>query len=392
MTSWLIFCAWLLLLLCPLPVSASRPRLVRVAHGDPARIVQFADLHLSGGAGDEDALALMRAVLGKEKPDLVVFTGDQVAGGACPSIERRLQLWERALAPAAELRLPFATVFGNHDDLPYRLHRLRQRRLAFCVLMGAFAAYAALFGLAGLRRTVVYCAALVASLALSLLLASLGGSPDDELGLFVSVSGGSSQRTTVRRLLAGYERQIFPTLSCTGVGPERLHGVSNYRVELRTWASSTPLYFLDSGGGLLEEAICTEQLDWLREEAADGPGLAFMHLPPVVVARETEPDGSLRECAPPSRSRTVSSSERCGPGGFGQLLAALDSVRVGALFVGHDHSRSGCCRMPGPSLRLVCHGAQSGITNGRGSVRGARIIDVRNGTVEATRIVRWDAV
>jgi 3',5'-cyclic AMP phosphodiesterase CpdA len=80
------------------------------------RLVQFADLHLG-----EDAAKVMRSVLSREKPDFIVFTGDQVSGYEVLSFEERSLLWQRALSVAAEFEIPFTTLFGNHDDQLYHL-------------------------------------------------------------------------------------------------------------------------------------------------------------------------------------------------------------------------------------------------------------------------------
>jgi hypothetical protein len=78
-------------------------------------IVQFTDLHI-GGDRDNEAdlrtLALVRAVLAAEKPDLIVYTGDLISsyGVSDPSASFR-----RAIAPAVESSIPWTHVFGNHD-------------------------------------------------------------------------------------------------------------------------------------------------------------------------------------------------------------------------------------------------------------------------------------
>lgn len=78
-------------------------------------IVQFTDLHI-GGDRDNEAdlrtLALVRAVLAAENPDLIVYTGDLISsyGVSDPSASFR-----RAIAPAVESGLPWTHVFGNHD-------------------------------------------------------------------------------------------------------------------------------------------------------------------------------------------------------------------------------------------------------------------------------------
>jgi hypothetical protein len=77
-------------------------------------IIQFADTHFKNGeVADEQTAALMAAVLDAEQPDLVVFTGDMIDGR--PSRDP-LAAVQRAIAPVAARGLPWAAVFGNHDD------------------------------------------------------------------------------------------------------------------------------------------------------------------------------------------------------------------------------------------------------------------------------------
>jgi hypothetical protein len=77
-------------------------------------IVQFTDLHVQNGE-PEDLLteALMAEVLDAEQPDLVVLTGDVIAGAKCTDPAAS---WQRAVAPVVEHAVPWAAVFGNHDD------------------------------------------------------------------------------------------------------------------------------------------------------------------------------------------------------------------------------------------------------------------------------------
>ncbi|KAI0259375.1 Metallo-dependent phosphatase-like protein [Gloeopeniophorella convolvens] len=91
------------------------------------KILQIADLHFSVGAGPcrdpsspceggayASTESLVQRVLDAERPDLVVFTGDQLNGQGTT--------WDAAsvlakfAAPVIARRIPWAAVFGNHDD------------------------------------------------------------------------------------------------------------------------------------------------------------------------------------------------------------------------------------------------------------------------------------
>ena len=77
-------------------------------------IVQFTDLHWQNGdPADRRTAALMAQTLDGERPDLVVLTGDVIDGANCHD---PAAAWRNAVAPIVERALPWAAVFGNHDD------------------------------------------------------------------------------------------------------------------------------------------------------------------------------------------------------------------------------------------------------------------------------------
>lgn len=85
------------------------------------KIAQFTDLHLCLGKSEHcDAqfvktMARLSRIANQEKPDLLMFTGDQVTGG-----EAR-RSWDSLLDSLDKFQIPFCIVFGNHD--PERLPR-----------------------------------------------------------------------------------------------------------------------------------------------------------------------------------------------------------------------------------------------------------------------------
>lgn len=89
--------------------------------------MQVADLHFSVNQGvcreatidpctasDNMTLSLLATVLDEEKPDLVVFTGDQLNGqGTSWDAKSVLAKFARAVT---DRKIPWAAIFGNHDD------------------------------------------------------------------------------------------------------------------------------------------------------------------------------------------------------------------------------------------------------------------------------------
>lgn len=87
--------------------------------GGRFRIMQIADIQDTQHTSP-DTLAFIAAALDAEKPDLVVFSGDQVkgyglslkGGNRAFKIERTIR---NILSPVAARNIPFTFVFGNHD-------------------------------------------------------------------------------------------------------------------------------------------------------------------------------------------------------------------------------------------------------------------------------------
>ncbi|EIN09401.1 Metallo-dependent phosphatase [Punctularia strigosozonata HHB-11173 SS5] len=107
------------------PVPKALP--LHFSHDGRFKILQVADLHFSVARGkcrDTDLVpcsnsdnltsTLIDHVLDAEKPDLVVFTGDQLNGQGT-SWDSRSVLAKFAKAVIAR-KIPWAAVFGNHDD------------------------------------------------------------------------------------------------------------------------------------------------------------------------------------------------------------------------------------------------------------------------------------
>ncbi|KAK7178614.1 phosphatase dcr2 [Paraphaeosphaeria sporulosa] len=109
--------------------SEDRPTL-RVGADNKFKIVQISDTHMVTGVGvctdaidadgrdmsareaDPLTIAFIEKILDVEKPDLAVFTGDQLHHDI-PDSQSALF---KVVAPVIERSIPFAAVFGNHDS------------------------------------------------------------------------------------------------------------------------------------------------------------------------------------------------------------------------------------------------------------------------------------
>ena len=83
------------------------------------KIMQIADIQENYQL-NPDTIKLISLALDKEKPDLVVLTGDQIQGySGCYLKDAEMKVMhviDEFIAPIKERNIPFAVTFGNHDD------------------------------------------------------------------------------------------------------------------------------------------------------------------------------------------------------------------------------------------------------------------------------------
>jgi hypothetical protein len=77
------------------------------------KIVQFTDIH--EGPNKDKSIELMNKVLEYEKPNMVVLSGDNIDGKCTTSDEVRKAV-NHIAEPMENRNIPWAIVFGNHDD------------------------------------------------------------------------------------------------------------------------------------------------------------------------------------------------------------------------------------------------------------------------------------
>lgn len=77
-------------------------------------IVQFTDVHWQNGEPEDlKSQELMKRVLEAERPDLVVFTGDQIRGEYC---QDPFESMRQSVVAVNQSGAPWVVLFGNHDD------------------------------------------------------------------------------------------------------------------------------------------------------------------------------------------------------------------------------------------------------------------------------------
>lgn len=106
------------------------PPVPRIRKDGKFKILQAADLHLATGHGkcrdavpdsykggpclaDPRTMDFVERILIDEKPDLIILSGDQVNGDTSPDAQSAIYKYS---ALFAKHRIPYAGIFGNHDD------------------------------------------------------------------------------------------------------------------------------------------------------------------------------------------------------------------------------------------------------------------------------------
>ncbi|CAN6444150.1 unnamed protein product [Victoria cruziana] len=315
---------------------------LRFAKSSTFKIALFADLHFGENAWtdwgpfqDTNSQAVMSAVLDREKPDFVIYLGDVITANNLP-IQNASQYWDQAIAPTRERGIPWASVFGNHDDMP-------------------FVWPSEWFSSEGLPE--IRC------------------SP-----LNTSLNYGSTcyfEGTTRKKLL---EKDMQNDLSITLEGPSFLWpGVSNYVLQISSSKDEEEpvayLYFLDSGGGSYPEVISAAQSRWFQQESerlnpdVRVPEIIFWHIPSIAFKSVAPWFGIHKPCVGSINKEKVAAQE--AEWGMMDVLTARKSAQ--GVFVGHNHGLDWCC--PYKSLWL-CFARHTGYGGYGNWARGARILEL----------------
>uniref|UniRef100_A0ACD5XFW9 Uncharacterized protein n=1 Tax=Avena sativa TaxID=4498 RepID=A0ACD5XFW9_AVESA len=334
------------------------PAPLRFAQDGRFKLALFADLHYGesawtdwGPAQDDGSGRVMAAVLDAEKPDLVVYLGDLVTANNLP-IPNATLYWDRVLSPTRRRGIPWATIFGNHDDMSFEWPP-------------------EWFSPAGIPP--VHC-------------------PPSS----TPASRCSFRGTPRMELITAEINRDSAGLSHSSVGPKELWpGVSNYVLQVlsreKVQDPALIMYFLDSGGGSYPEVISGAQVRWFQSQSQflnpDGriPELIFWHIPSTAYAKVApKPKSKIRRpCVGSLNLEDVAPQE--AEWGMMDALAKRPSVK--AIFVGHNHGLDWCC--PYDKLWL-CYARHTGYGGYGDWPRGARIVEMSENPFSVKSWIRME--
>jgi len=291
--------------------------------------------------------------------DFVVYLGDLVTANNLP-IPNASLYWDRAISASRSRGVPWATVFGNHDDMPFEWPP----------------EWFSPDGVPPLR-----CPA-----------SPPPSTPDS----------GCSFRGTPRTDLMAAETGANRWLSYSSSGPRELWpGVSNYVLQVLSRRRRTRggddhdpallMYFLDSGGGSYTEVVSSAQVKWFHSQSQflnpNGriPELIFWHIPSTAYVKVgPKAKSEIRKpCVGSINKEEV--APQAAEWGIMDALAKRPSVK--AVFVGHNHGLDWCC--PYQELWL-CFARHTGYGGYGGWPKGARIIEVTEDPFSAVSWIRME--
>nr|GMD84485.1 probable inactive purple acid phosphatase 16 [Ipomoea batatas] len=324
---------------------------LQIQPGSPFKMALFADLHFGedawtdwGPRQDINSVKVMSTVLDQELPDFVVYLGDVITANNIP-IKNASLYWDQAISPTRARGIPWASVFGNHDDMPFEWPM-------------------EWFSTSGVPP----------------LLCPQNNNNVSYPGWLLATSEGEycSFRGTTRLELMKNEVE-HNTLSYSTSGPKDLWpSVSNYVLKLASSSSSDPvayMYFLDSGGGSYPEVVSYAQAQWFSRTSqevnpnARVPELIFWHIPSQEYKHVAPKFVLDKNCVGSMFAEKVAAQE--AEMGIMELLQGRSSVM--AVFVGHNHGLDWCC--PHRNLWL-CYARHTGYGGYGNWARGARILEI----------------
>ncbi|PWA75418.1 purple acid phosphatase 16 [Artemisia annua] len=311
--------------------------------GSSFKVVLFADLHFGenawtdwGPKQDVKSVKVMSTILDVEKPDFVVYLGDVITANNLP-IHNASFYWDQAISPTRARNIPWASLFGNHDDAPFEWP-------------------IDWFSSSGIPQ----------------ILCPSGNYRGGDKCSFKGTTRLELMKNEIRR----------NSLSYTGFGPTNLWpSVSNYVLTLVSPKSDhkVPLmfmYFLDSGGGSYPEVISAIQSEWFYNKSQElnpessVPEIVFWHIPSKAYEKVAKKAAHTRkQCVGSLFEERVAAQEA----EMGMMKLLKERPTVKAVFVGHNHGLDWCC----PYKKMwLCYARHTGY-GGYGSWdRGARILEI----------------
>lgn len=307
------------------------------------KILQVADMHFANGGrtgcldvlpsqvtgcSDLNTTAFIERMIMAEKPDLIVFTGDNIFGYDVNDSEKSMNA---AFAPAIASKIPWAAVLGNHDQ------------------EGTLSREGVMKHIVGLRNTMAK-------------LNPLGAKDIDGFGNYnLEVGGIAGSRFENKSVLNLYflDSGDYSTVP----------SIPGYN-----WIKPSQQFWFQQTSKKLRKAYMSRPM----AQKAAAPGIAYFHIPlPEFASFNSSNFTGVRQEG--ISSATVNS---------GFFTAMVEAGDVKAVFTGHDHLNDFCGHLTGIEL---CYAGGFGY-HAYGKAGWSRRARVVVASLEKTKKGTWGSV
>ncbi|KAG2290494.1 hypothetical protein Bca4012_034811 [Brassica carinata] len=331
------------------PVDAYGRRQLRFNSNGRFKILQVSDMHYGFGkesqcsnvtpeelpyCSDLNTTSFIQRTIASEKPDLIVFSGDNVYG-MCESGDVAKSM-DMAFAPAIEARIPWVAILGNHDQ---ESDMTRETLMKYIVKMPYTLSEVNPFG------SWLY--------------------PIDGFGNYnLQIEGPFGSPLFFKSLLNLY--------MLDGGDYVKLDGFAfNY-----DWVKSSQVNWYEHASKWQE----MEYKKWPFPQNSTAPGLVYLHIPVPEFKQFSTPSYGVigvrqeQTCSPPINS--------------GLFTKLVERGEVKGVFSGHDHVNDFCATLNGVNL---CYAGGAGY-HGYGKTGWARRVRVVEAQLEKTKYGSWGTV
>ncbi|KAM6600048.1 hypothetical protein CsatA_019657 [Cannabis sativa] len=284
----------------PISALAAKPKLRFGSNGE-FKILQVADMHFADGkstpcldvlpsqvkgCSDLNTSAFIHRMILAEKPNLIVFTGDNIYGSDATDAAKSLNA---AFAPAIASNIPWAAVLGNHDQ------------------ESTLSREGVMKHIVGLKNTLSQVNPPEAK--------SIDGFGNYNLEVG-GVKGSSFENKSALNLYFLDSGDYSTVPSIPGYG----------------WIKASQQFWFERTSSKLKQAYVSKQ----QPQKGPAPGLAYFHIPLPEYARFNESNFIGVKMEKGISSASVNS------GFFSTMVGAGD---VKAVFTGHDHLNDFCGKL-----------------------------------------------
>ncbi|THG19779.1 hypothetical protein TEA_008333 [Camellia sinensis var. sinensis] len=281
----------------------------------------------------------------------VIYLGDVITANNM-AIANATLYWDQAISPTKARGIPWASLFGNHDDAPFEWP---MEWFSASGIPQLQCPASRVLDVDSFSATTVLDIAEKKQFRISHL--------KQLLQKYFILHSLKQSQTTMSELVLRSFGQAYPTMFFNS----HHQMIPNHQVAF--------LYFIDSGGGTYPEVVSRSQADWFQRKSHElnpdsrVPEIIFWHIPSKAYEKVAPMLLFMSSCVGSINKERIAPQQ--AEMGIMKLLEGRPSVK--AVFAGHNHGLDWCC----PYKKLwLCYARHTGYGGYGNWPRGARILEI----------------